>query len=63
LLEAVRLGGYTLPALSRLSISLLQEQALQILREHTIIAFKLFTEVSRRIRWMMALFNNGRGSS
>ena len=63
LLEAVRLGGYTLPALSRLSISLLQEQALQILREHTIITFKLFTETSRRIRWMMALFNNGRGSS
>ena len=59
----MRLRGYILPDLSRLSTSLLQEQVLQILREHAVIAFKFLTEEKRRIRRIMTAFNNKRGSS
>ena len=59
----MRLGGYILPDISRLSTSFLQEQALQILRKYVVTAFKVLTEKKRRIRQIMTAFNNERGSS
>ena len=59
----MRLGDYILPNLSRLSTSLLQEQALQFLREHVVTAFKWLTEKNRRIHRIMTSCNSGQGSS
>ena len=61
--EAVRSGDYILPDLLRLSTSFSQEQALQILREHVVTAFKLLIEKKHRIHRIMTVFTNGRDSS
>ena len=61
--EAVRSRGFILPDLSRSYTSLLQEQTLQILREHAVTAFKFLTEDKRRILRIMTAFTNERGSS
>ena len=42
--EAVRFGGYILSYISQLYTSLLQKQALQILREYAVTAFELLIE-------------------
>ena len=59
----MRLRGYILPNLLRLSTSLFQEQALQFLREHVVTAFKWLTEENHRIHRIMTSSNSGRGSS
>ena len=53
----------TYPDLLRLSTSLIQEQVLQILREHAVTAFKLITKENRCIRRIMTSFSNGHDSS
>ena len=52
--EAVQLGGYVLPDISTLTTSLLQEQALQILREIAVVSFKKLSDEIRRIRRIMS---------
>ena len=61
--EAVQLGGYIFPDISKLTTSLLQEQSLQILREHTVVAFETLTDENRRIRRIMSKMTIGRCSS
>ena len=60
--EAVRSECYILPDISQLS-TFLQEQALKQLWEYTVTTFKLLTEEKHRIRRIMTVFTNGRGSS
>ena len=59
----MRLGRYILPDLLILITSLLQEQALYIMREHVVIANKLLTDENGCIRRIMMIFNNERGTS
>ena len=51
--EAVQLGGYFFPDISTLTTSLLQEQALQALREVAVVPFKMLSDETRRIRRIM----------
>ena len=59
--EAVQLGGYIFPDISKLTTSLLQEQSLQSLREHAVVAYKKLTDESRRIRRIMSTMSSDRG--
>ena len=52
--EAVQLGAYISPDISQLTTSLLQEQSLQKLREHTVIVFKTFADETKRIKCIMS---------
>ena len=52
--EAVQLGEYVSPDISTLTTSLLQEQALQILREIAVVSFKKLSDETRRIRRIMS---------
>ena len=52
--EAVQLGGYIFPDISTLTTSLLQEQALQTLREIAVVSFKKLSDETRRIRRIMS---------
>ena len=58
--KAVQLGGYIFPDISKLTTSLLQEQYLQILKEHAVAAYKTLTDESRRIRRIMPTMNTDR---
>ena len=51
--EVVQLGGYVFPDISTLATSLLQEQALQVLREVAVVSFKMLLDETRRIRRIM----------
>ena len=57
--EAVQLGGYISPDISKLTTSLFQEQSLQTLRER-VVAYKKLTDESRRIRRIMSTMNTNR---
>ena len=61
--EAVQLGGYSLPDLSTLLTSTLQEQALQHFRNHAVVSFKTFQDETRLISKLMFSFGNIRNSS
>ena len=61
--EAVQLGRYIFPDISKLTTSILQEYSLQTLREHDVVAFKKLSDESRRIRKIMSTMNTDRGSS
>ena len=58
--EAIQLGGYIFPDISKLTTSLLQEQSLQQLREHAVVAYKILIDESRRIRRIMSTMNTDR---
>ena len=61
--EAVQLGRYIFPDISKLTTSLLQEKILQSLREHAVVAYKKVTDESRRIRRIVSTMNSNRGTS
>ena len=42
--EALKLGSYILPDISKLTTSLLQEQPHQKIREHDVVAFEQLTD-------------------
>lgn len=54
--------GLYLPDASTLATTFVQEQVLQTLREHIVIAFKTWNNECRRIRKLMTTFHNGQGS-
>ena len=45
--EAIQLGVYMFPDISKLTTSLLQEQYLQQLREHVVVTYKTLIDESR----------------
>ena len=51
------MGGYLLPNFSTLTTSLSQKRELQILREHSVTAFKTLTDKSNRIKKLVASFS------
>ena len=51
--EAVQLKKHIFPDISKLITSLLQEQYLQTLKEHAIVAYNKLADESRRIRRIM----------
>ena len=61
--EVVQLGGYILPDISKLTTSPLQEQSLQTLREHAVVAFKQLTDEIRRIKRIISTMTTDRGAS
>ena len=52
--ETVQLGGYVFPDISTLTTLLLQEQALQTLREIDVVSFKKLSDETRRICRIMS---------
>ena len=52
--EAVQLGVYFFPDISTLTASILQEQALQTLREIAVVSFKKLSDETRRVRHIMS---------
>ena len=47
--ESVQIDGYVFPDISTLTTSLLQEESLQTLCEHSVVAFKKVSDENRRL--------------